>query len=113
MKYPDKKQALILLDEWQKMQISLYALFDGMRPAFGSLVETSLFETTWRLFDAYTVALSARLGDTTFEPWMQWYAFENGMGTKKYPAGYDGKVKPIKNLSDLYGLILIARGRGQ
>lgn len=109
--YPDKKQSLFLLGQWQKMHAGLETLFDGLKPSLGCVAESPLFETTWKLFDAYTSALSAQLGDTTPEPWMQWYAFENGMGSKKYPAGYDGKLKPVKSLADLYRLIVIARAR--
>jgi hypothetical protein len=37
--------------------------------------------------------------------WIDWYIYENDFGRKKYEAGYDGKMKPIKNTRDLLRLI--------
>jgi hypothetical protein len=37
--------------------------------------------------------------------WISWYVWENDFGEKGMSAGYDGKLKPITNLKELYELI--------
>jgi hypothetical protein len=37
--------------------------------------------------------------------WISWYIWENDFGEKGMSAGYDGKLKPITNLKELYELI--------
>ena len=110
MTCPDKKQSIFLLTKWKNMHAGLKTMLEGMKPTFGCLANSPLFDTTWSLFDAYTLALAAQLGDEG-GVWMEWYSTENKMGVRGHEAGYDGKVKPIKSLTDLYGLILKGRAR--
>lgn len=111
MNYPDKKQSMFLLEQWKALHDDLEAVHATVKKVFGCEPESPFFDTTWRVFDAYTRALSAQLGELS-GTWLDWYFADNEMGAGRKDAGYDGKVKPIKNLSDLYGLILMARGRG-
>jgi hypothetical protein len=37
--------------------------------------------------------------------WIEWYIDENDFGRKKYEAGYDGKMRPVKSTRDLLNLI--------
>jgi hypothetical protein len=52
---------------------------------------------------AYIKLVSELAGDTG--AWIDWYINENDFGRKKYEAGYNGKMKPIKNTRDLLNLI--------
>ena len=111
MTYPDKKQSMILLEQWETLHNDLEAVHADAKKVFGCEPESPFFDTTWRVFDAYTRALSAQLGELS-GTWMEWYHYDNEMGARGHEAGYDGKVKPIKSLTDLYGLILQARAQG-
>lgn len=37
--------------------------------------------------------------------WIDWYIYDNEFGKREFEAGYDGNVKPIKCLDDLFELI--------
>lgn len=110
MTYPDRKQTIALLTDWQKHHAAVEKLMDGIKASIGLDPDGPMFDTVWRLFDSYTDALSAQLGD--FGDWLSWFYMENDMGTNCLSAGYDGKTKPIKTLANLYGLIEESRKRG-
>ena len=55
------------------------------------------------LEDGYIKAIAELAGDK--DQFIDWYIYENDFGRKKYEAGYDGKMKPIKNTRDLLNLI--------
>jgi len=62
------------------------------------------------MFDAYTDVLCVALGDPT-NVWLSWYWMENDMGANGMQAGYDGKLRKIKNVRDLLRLIEQGRAR--
>lgn len=103
MRYPEKPEALALLKKWQAMHAKADALCDGVHAVFGNTPDSQLFETVWFLFDAYTTALSAQLGDVG--DWLPWFANENDMGAKKRDVMIDKKMRRIKNLRDLLAVI--------
>lgn len=107
MTYPTKPQALDMLTEWSIQHKRLSNLDAQLKTIFGRAAEGEHFDAVWRMFDAYTDALSLALGDT--DDWLIWYFMENDMGAKAMQAGYDGKVRKVKNVRDL--LWLIERGR--
>ena len=37
--------------------------------------------------------------------WIGWFVYENDFGKKGYEAGYDGNMKPIKTISNLWDLL--------
>lgn len=110
MTYPDQQQSMILLTQWQALHGDLKEVHAAAQKVFGSC-ESPFFDTTWRVFDAYTRALSAQLGELS-GTWLDWYQAENQMGARGHVAGYDGKPKPIINLDGLYELIVQARVQG-
>lgn len=110
MTHPDKEHSLALLVEWQANHDAVEKLMNGMETNIGLDPNGPLFNVVWRMFDAYTATLSVELGDYS-GVWLQWYCAENGMGSKAMQAGYDGKLKQIKTLAHLYGLIAEARKR--
>jgi hypothetical protein len=109
MSHPTKKEAIAALRKWQKHHEACTKQFDALRAIFGAISDTDLHESVWLMFDDYTSALSLAFGDD-FE-WLAWYANENDMGASGHPAGYDGKLRKIKSLADLYRLIEQGRDR--
>lgn len=109
MSYPDKKQSLFLLQKWLAMHAGLARMMSNAEAVFGSMVESPFFETTWKNFDTYTEALALLLGDKL--DWLAWYYSENQMGARSHAAGYDGRLRKIKNLNGLYWLISEGRKR--
>lgn len=107
MSYPGKPEALALLGKWQAMHERTDALCDGVHAVFGSTPDSQLFGTVWLLFDAYTAALSAQLGDC--EEWLPWFANENDMGKKKRHAMIDKKLRRVGTLKQL--LVVIEESR--
>ena len=111
MNYTDNITAINRMKEWKELHDELKAIQYGIEKMFGCQPESQFNDTTWRVFDAYTIALAETLGDKGGD-WMQWYLAENEMGARGLIAGYDGKTKPIKTLTDLYELILQRRADG-
>ena len=108
MNYPDNNTAIYRLKEWKELHDELKDIQCGIEKMFGCQPESQFYETTWRVFDAYTIALAETLGDKGGD-WMQWYCAENRMGERGYSALYNGKFKSIKTLNNLYELILQGR----
>jgi hypothetical protein len=99
---------LDLLQDWGKHYTRSDALCKQITALFGSMPESKAYETIWQGFDAHTKAVRMLLGDVPTEPvdpWLHWYCYENEMGARGREAGYHGKLKPIKTLEDLLGLI--------
>ena len=108
MNYPAKPEALALLKKWQALHARTDKLVDGVHAVFGSTPDSLLFETVWCVFDAYTEALSAQLGDV--DDWLHWFANEDDMGAKRGEAMIGKKIRRMKNLTDLLAAIEDCRG---
>jgi hypothetical protein len=111
MKHPDREDTLALLGEWAKHHAAVEDLMDGVESSIGLDPNGPMFETVWKLFDAYTATLSVEIGD--FDGWLEWHRADNDMGAGKKTAGYDGQLIAIASLEDLYLLIEISRERNQ
>lgn len=109
MTYPTKPKALDMLTEWSIQHKRLSNLDAQLKTIFGRATEGEHFDCVWKIFDAYTDALSLALGDTG--EWLGWYAGENDMGANAMQAGYHSKLRKVKNVRDL--LWLIERGRAK
>lgn len=109
MTYPTKPRALDMLTEWSIQHKRLSNLDAQLKLIFGRSTEGEHFDAVWRMFDAYTDALSCALGDTG--EWLPWYCSENDMGANAMQAGYDGKLLKVKNVRDLLRLIEQGRAR--
>lgn len=109
MKYLSKAKALKLLSQWQDRHTVLERVFALLGQAVGVTFDNPLADAAWEMFDGYTQALALALGD--HEEWLCWYREQNNFGVNKMTAGYDKKLKPIKNANDLYRLILESRKR--
>lgn len=109
MSYPDKKTTLALLNEWAAHHDKIDKMMDGVEVSIGLDPNGPLFDTVWGMFDSYTNALESQIGDAG--DWSYWYRMENDMGGNGMTAGYDGKLRKIKTLADLYWLIAESRKR--
>lgn len=110
MTYPDRKNTLALLTDWQAHHGRIEKLMDGIKSSIGLDIDGPMFDTVWRLFEAYTGALAVEIGD--FGGWLAWHCSENEMGLRAHAAGYDGKLRKIKTLANLFWLIEESRKRG-
>lgn len=111
MTYPDKEHTIALLTDWQAHHAAVEKLMDGMTESpVGLDPNGALFLTVWNLFDAYTSTLAVEVGD--FDDWLQWYQSETDMGKRSKAAGFDGKLRKIKTLENLFWLIEESRKRG-
>lgn len=111
MNYPDKKNTLALLGEWQAHAAAIEKMMTGIKTSIGLDIDGPLFDTVWGTFNAYTRALAVEVGD--LGRWLDWYYAENEMGAQGLGAGYDGQTIPIKTLDDLFELIAHSRNREQ
>ena len=106
-----RDEILSRLQTWLIAHDHLDKKWDAMGAAFGvGMAETPLWEATWGMFQSYTSTLGDLLGDPGGD-WLNWFCYENDMGGKGYPAGYDGHLRPIETLGDLADLILEGRRR--
>lgn len=109
MTYPNRETTLALLGDWKAHHDAVEKLMDGIKDCIGLDPDGPMFDTVWRLFDAYTASLAAQIGD--FGGWLVWYQAENDTGKRGHEAGYDGKLSKIKSLVALYWLIEESRKR--
>lgn len=76
---------------------------DEMNEHLSFIASGAICELGYSLLDDYMRLLSESVGDEW--DWIPWFVFDNEFGDKKIIAGYDGKERSIKNVSDLWGLI--------
>jgi hypothetical protein len=105
----DRENTLTLLREWQKHHDALVSLMDGIEATIGLAPDGPMYDTVWKVFDAYTNTLAVEVGD--YCSWLEWHYVENDMGAKAMEAGYDKKLCKIKTLVDLARLIEESRKR--
>lgn len=100
------------LTSWMTAHDRLKAQWEAMAAAFGvGMAYSPLWEASWKMFEAYTATLGDMIGENG-AAWLEWFCYENDMGGKGYPAGYDGRMAPIETLGDLADLIVEGRKRG-
>lgn len=110
MIYTDRKETMLRLEQWKQHHSNLTAITKNLKLLLGCLANNPLSDVIWLTFESYTRTLVELLGATSWpDDWLTWYAYENDMGKKGLKAGYNGKLKPIKNLGDLCRLIEKAR----
>ena len=109
MRTIDREDTLSLLREWTKHHQALQSLMDGIQATIGLNPDGPMFDTVWKVFDAYTNTLSVEVGD--YGGWLEWHCVENDMGAKALTAGYDKKLRKIKTLVDLARLVEESRKR--
>lgn len=109
--YPDRENTLAMLGDWKKHHDDVEKLMNGIEASIGLDIDGPMFETVWKLFDAYTNTLAVEVGDSG--GWLEWYHAECEMGASKKKAGYDGQLIAIESLGDLFLLIEMSRQRAE
>lgn len=85
---------------------SLEGLFDKLTASpLGLDPDCDLFETMWKLFEAYKHEVALAINDSYLE-WISWFIYENECGRKEFTIDITdrkGKVKvfKIKNAKDM------------
>ncbi|MEN9376000.1 MAG: hypothetical protein RL710_1157 [Pseudomonadota bacterium] len=109
MSYPDKASAIELLATWKTNHDAVESMMNDVEKSIGLDIDGPLFFVVWGLFFHYTTAIGELIGD--HGEWLPWFINENQMGKKAMDAGYDGKLRKVKTLEHLYGLISESRKR--
>lgn len=97
----DSKDKLALLTEWQATVQAQESALEALDAAVGD-ADGPLRQSCHRMQERYTRAIAQLVGDQC--EWLEWFA-DGGMGKLGYPAGPEGKIKPIRTLVDLLALI--------
>lgn len=104
-----RDDTLVLLREWKKHHDALDSLMDGIQATIGLNPDGPMFDTVWKVFDAYTGTLAVEVCD--FDGWLEWFILENDMGGKALQAGFDNKMRKIATLEDLQWLLAESQER--
>jgi len=91
------------LDRYLKVIKTHRRMVREYRSAVSRLADGIAIDFSEGLEEAYVKLVAKLAGDTG--RWIDWYIYENDFGRKKYEAGYDGNLKPIKSTRDLLNLI--------
>ena len=105
----DRENTLVLLREWKQHHDAVAKLLGSLEATIGLNYSGPLFETVWKLFDAYTATLAVEVSD--FDGWLEWFILENYMGGKALQAGFDNKMRKISTLEDLQWLLAESQER--
>lgn len=95
--YPVEHQVAMLL-AWKDVVTTIDAEAEKLLDLLDASPESPLFEAIWKIQDAYTSAVSEKLG---LDDWLYWYQYDNDMGKKAHEAGVEGDMRPIKTFEDL------------
>lgn len=111
MTYPSRPTTIAILREWKAMHDVTAKMMDDIQRTIGLEPGSVLFDGVWNIFDAYTRATSAQVGD--FGDWLEWYYLEADMGNRPMEAGYSETMppRPINSLARLAALIFESRKR--
>ena len=95
------------LNEFEKRMLILEAYQDeckGITRTFQEFLDGFFVMTLGdKLIESYIELIAEKVEDDS--KWIEWFIYENEWGLKKYTAGFEGEMKPIANLRDLYDLI--------
>ena len=106
----NKKDMMDKMALWVVAHDQLSRKWDRVNAGWGlSMVGTPLWEASWGVFESYTRTLGELIGDRY--KWLDWFCYDNAMGGRGHPAGYDDNMKPIETLADLADLIIEGRER--
>lgn len=77
---------------------------DDLATIFGTNSESAYHENLFLLNDL-TCDILEELINPDGVDWISWYIWENDCGERGFLAGWDGNMRPIKNIDDLIWLI--------
>lgn len=102
-----KTEIVKALRPWKESYAALQKCTDSAQALFGGAVaEGSLIDGYCKAFSGWTSSLSTVVGDT--DRWLEWFAWENDMGAKRFEVHVPGwsKPRPVRSLEDLADVIL-------
>ena len=88
-----REEKLARLNRWVEDHNRMEAQMEALDSVVGPMVESPLFEAVWDMFDSYTEAVAANVGDT--QKWLDWYLWENDMGKKGLGASPNADTEPV------------------
>lgn len=88
-----REEKLARLNRWVEDHNRMEAQMEALASVVGPMVESPLFEAVWAMFDSYTEAVAANVGDT--QKWLDWYLWENDMGKKWLKVRTGPDTEPI------------------
>ena len=88
-----REEKLARLNRWVEDHNRMEAQMEALASVVGPMVESPLFEAVWAMFDSYTDAVSANIGDG--QKWLDWYLWENDMGKKWLKVRTGPDTEPI------------------
>ena len=91
------------LQAWERVQKGLDAQLDLLYDLAGCQPDSPLPAAIYAVADAHTDAVARIVGDTAGA--MEWWARECDFGNYLLSAGKGDKIRPIKTLKQLAGLI--------
>lgn len=98
-----RKEILTELQSWEQVQKATITQIDALYDLVGCQPENPLSTAVYTLLDAHTDAIARLVGDTTGA--MQWWVGECDYGARPMSAGKGNKMRPIKTVKQLAGLI--------
>jgi hypothetical protein len=88
-----KEEKLDRLNRWVEDHSRMDAQMQALKAVVGMLAGSPLFHAVWDMFDSYTEAVAANVGDT--QKWLDWYLWENDMGKKWLKVRTGPDTEPI------------------
>ena len=88
-----REEKLARINRWVEDHSRMEAQMQALKAVVGMLSGCPLFHAVWDMFDSYTEAVAANVGDT--QKWLDWYAWENDMGKKGLGASPNADTEPI------------------
>lgn len=99
-----REEKLKLLEAWKSAWYDWNTEYTQFTRLTGATIDRcALLNSGWKMFEAYTKATSALVGDDA--GWLSWFYLENEMGSKGLRAGIAGQPQRIWTLLDLLSLI--------
>jgi hypothetical protein len=92
------------LEAWATLQKAIAEQYEALQRLTDAGPECALMKPIWKLWAAYTRAVSEQIGDTN--EWLQWYELECDMGRKPMEVhSLGGKVVKVRTLRQLARVI--------
>lgn len=88
---------------WDKLTTTMSARIDEFESIIGCDANSPIISIMYSLHEELTQCVAREIGDTN--RWLEWYAWDNLMGSRKLEAGFDDNIKPIASIEDLIWLI--------
>lgn len=99
------------IEKWQIAIDKIIIDYKNLNKCCNAASEIGCLDSNGRLFDAIWKNHDTMLRLIDKQDWIAWYIYDNDCGKAEMKAGYDEKIKPIRNSRDLAKLIVKAEDR--